>query len=190
MGSHASSYGDQATEALCRCDHYDAATWGNQEHCIQSREIVGGGEVEGFAHAFASRVWNNVGQNDGVFVYYKPFLRAQDLTVTYPPLHINLMNNVRWMEGKCLKAGRGVAMDWAEFYYQVALEATANYTSLPKLFDIYRRTCTGSTSTNCGGQDVQWSALLSNALAYYGGSSSNPSYARFRTTGINTGVDH
>jgi len=187
MGAHSYNYDDSATQALCKCDHY-STTWGNREHCLQSREIIGGSQLEGFAQAFATRTFNRNEQNDATFVYYKPFLYSNN-SVGYPPLRSFPVGYSKWMNTYCPSTGRGTELDWMQFYYQVSMEYSANYTSLPKLFDIYKRTCTGSTSNKCNGQSVSWSALQSNALAYYGGSTSNASYARFRDTGANAGVN-
>jgi hypothetical protein len=188
MGWHSYGYDDSATEASCKCDHYDTS-WGNQLHCIQSREIIGGAQLEGFAHAFASRVFNWTSDSNATFVYYKPFLYDSSF-VGYPPLGFDAYNPYLWMEDHCTSSGRGVELDWLNFYYGVSSEDTANQTIFSNLFEIYMQTCTGNAGIACSGQDVQWSALLTNAQAYYGGSAANSYYLRFRDRGIDSGIDH
>jgi hypothetical protein len=189
MGSPAAHYDDVAigaNEAVCRCDHY-GTEYSNTLHCLQSREITGAAQKEGFAHAFATRVFNSWVEPNATFVYYKPVLTYG---ISYPPVPTAIFNEYRWMENFCPAEGRGVELDWLTFFYRVSSEGAPNYTSFKRLWDIYRRTCTGSTTGNCSGQEVQWGNLLANALAYYGGSSTNPSFVRFRNTGMTQGVDH
>jgi hypothetical protein len=153
-----------------------------------SREFSGAAQAEGFAHAFATRAFNNWVEQNGTFVYYKPFLA---FGVSQPPVPVNMFTDFRWMESFCTAEGRGVELDWVTFFYRVSAEFAPNYTPFTKLFDIYRRTCSGNTTTNCTAtQDPQWAGLLANALALYGGSSSDPRFVRFRDTGIGEGVDH
>jgi hypothetical protein len=196
MGSHFFNYDDVATEDLCTCEHYDTS-WGNQVHCIQSREEIGGAQLEGFAQAFASRTFNNVNDSDGTFVYYKPFLEVLDEWGHWyaPPVAFDIYspagNRTRWMEQYCSAEGKGVELDWATFYYQVTSHATANTTNMQTLFSIYRRACTGNPIIKCSfGQHIAWSNLESAAFAHYGSNPVNPSFVRFLNTGINTGVVH
>ncbi len=189
------NYTDNAsTEPLCRCDHYTTA-WANQEHCMNSREYMGGGEMEGYAHASATRTFN---YDDSVgsakFVYYKPFLGFFDdgEEVELPPLAFNLSSSFRpkWLVNEC-PAGlnhEGNEYDWVTFYYAISVATIVNPTTFNDLTSIYRRACSGGTGL-CTGQDLTWSQLTSAALGYYGGSATNPKYVRFRDTGSSAGVN-
>lgn len=75
-----------------------------------------------------------------------------------------------------------------QFFYQATAEHTTNYTRVSKLFEIFRRACTGSATTKCAGQAITWPGLLSAAQTTYG-SATNASYLRFRDTGVSAGLD-
>jgi hypothetical protein len=152
MGNYNYDYDDSATEASCKCNHY-TTTWGNQTHCIQSREQLGGAMQEGFGHAFASRAFNFTQLPRATFVYYKPFLDDTS-SVDYPPLAFDAFNPTRWMDNHCVASGHGVEYDWMDFYYGVASSSSPDNTPFSDLFNIYKLACTGSTSTACNGQDV------------------------------------
>jgi hypothetical protein len=188
MGHASSSYSDTAQERLCKCDHYDTS-WSNQMHCLQSREITGGAQLEGFAQAFASRVFNQNGETGARFVYYKPFLYS-NLVVGYPPLASFPDGYSRWMETNCTSADRGTELDWMQFFYHVSAEYSASFTKLSDLFAIYRRACTGTATGMCNDHTVSWTKLLDAAKAHYGGSATNAKYLRFRDAGISSGVDN
>ena len=81
-------------------------------------------------------------------------------------------------------------MDWMTFYYRVAAESESTPVSFTHIFGIYKRACTGSSGTKCSGQTVSWSGLDASAQAYFGGSSTNPSYLQFAGWGVDSGVAH
>jgi hypothetical protein len=172
---------------VCRCDHYGDEF--GKSHCLQSREISGAAQNEGFAHAFATRLFNAWLEPNATFVYYKPVLTYG---ITPPPMPVNVFQDYRWMETFCPAEGRGVELDWLNFFHRVSAEFAPNNTSFADLFAIYRHACTGNTVQLCFGpsHDPEWNNLLASALAFYGGSSSNPRYLRFRDTGVAQGVDH
>ncbi len=188
MGRYYYDYDQSASQALCKCDHY-TTEWGNRAHCLQSREQSGGAQQEGFAHAFASRVFNNPFQADGTFVYYKPFLPLFG-PVQYPPIGRDAFAAQRWMENYCLGSQVGVEYDWLLFEYNVSSRDRENATDIPQLFDIYKMACTGTTTLKCAyNQDtIQWSDLRASAQGYYG--AFDPRYQRFHVTGEDFGVDH
>jgi hypothetical protein len=180
---------DEPAEPLCRCDHYDTS-WGNRHHCMQSREEQGGAQREGFAHAFAARMLNRTEQANAIFPYYKPVKFFATTNTIFPPVNMNLWSGSGtgpWMFNKCPAAGRGVEWDWMIFFYRVASESSINYTTFNDLFNIYKRACTGGAGS-CSDQQVNWANLLSAAQAYYGGSTTNPKYTRFRDMGVSGGV--
>ncbi len=185
MGFFSYDYNDIASEPLCKCNY--STQWGNTVHCLQSREWSGGAQMEGFAHAFASRVFNSPFEANGTFVYYKPF-EFWPGAFLYPPVGRNAFAMVHWMETHCLASARGTEFDWLTFEYNISSHNQSNPTDLPQLFDIYKRACTGNPSINCGGQNVQWETLRLAAQTHYG--AANPRYVRFRDTGMSYGVDH
>ncbi len=185
MGLFYYDYNDSATQRLCKCN-YDTS-WGNTVHCLQSREQSGGAQEEGLGHAYASRVYNDPYQANGTFVYYKPF-EYPAYNTTYPPVPKSAFNVQLWLESYCLATSRGVEFDWLTFEYNVGSWDRSNPTSIPQLFDIYRIACTGSSTTKCNNQTINWSNLLAAAATYYG--PFDPRYERFRVTGQDFGVDH
>ena len=186
MGQPYYFYWNEASERLCKCNY--GTEWGNTVHCLQSREASGGAQFEGFAHAFASRVFNSPFQANGVFVYYKPF-EYPAYYFQYPPEGRNAFGPMRWMESFCLAPEHGVELDWLTFEYNLSSHDRTSATDFPQLFDIYKLACTGSTSTKCNDQQVQWLDLQWYAAGYYGGVQ-DPRFQRFQLTGQDFGVDH
>jgi hypothetical protein len=64
IGQHAINY-NWGASAVCSCTHVANNPYSNT-HCIQSRRDTGAGQIEGFAHAFAARVFNRDYENKGV----------------------------------------------------------------------------------------------------------------------------
>lgn len=186
MGYHESSYAWAGAPQLCRCSHVDAL-YGNS-HCIQSRGSIGGGQVEGFAQAYAARVFNIDSQPNATFVYYKPFFTPYN-NPNYkmnPPMSFSAFSNNKFMSNYCGAANKGIELDWMQFYYQLTASATLNKTEMSYLFSIYRLACTNNVNTKCNGQTVTWEKLRATAQTYWGG---NPIYTKFRDTGVNAGVN-
>lgn len=186
MGYHESNYDWAGAPQLCRCSHVDAL-FGNS-HCIQSRGSIGGGQVEGFAQAYAARVFNEDSQANATFVYYKPFFTPYN-NPNYkmnPPMSFSAFSNNRFMSNYCGAANKGVELDWMQFYYQLTAQATLNKTEMSYLFSIYKLACTNNVNTKCNGQTVTWEKLRATAQTYWGG---NPIYTKFRDTGVNAGVN-
>ena len=185
MGFFSYNYNAAASERLCNCNY--STQWGNTSHCLQSREDSGGAQIEGFGHAFGSRVFNSPFEANGKFVYYKPF-EFYPYAFLYPPVGRDAFATVHWMETYCLASARGTEFDWLTFEYNISSYDRSSPTALPQLFEIYKRACTGNPSVRCGGQNVQWETLRSAAQTHYG--SIDPRYLRFRDTGQDFGVDH
>jgi hypothetical protein len=184
--------GDVSSEPLCTCNHYDQ-TWGNQLHCMQSRETIGGAEVEGFAQAFALRTFNRTNQFDPVMVYYKPFKFSAATNTVFPPLALDGWGaGTGWMREHCPEAWKGVELDWMRFFFRVSSETSSNATKFSDIFSIYRRACAvGGQPRDCieGIHNISWEHLLVAARAHYGGSVSDPRLVRFTNTGSQTGVN-
>jgi hypothetical protein len=187
MGSHEFNYAWQGAPQLCRCSHVDPL-YGNG-HCMQSRGSIGGGQIEGFAQAYAARVFNDDGQANATFVYYKPFLTPYNNPnyTMNPPMSFNAFTNNRFMSNYCGAAGKGIELDWMQFYYQLTARATINKTEMSYLFSIYKIACTGNQATKCNNQTVTWEKLRAAASTFWGANSFI--YAKFRDTGINAGVN-
>lgn len=179
---------------ICRCDHVDSA---NQLHCLQSDEEQGSGSHEGFAHFFASRIWNDRSGYGGIFTYYKHFLQPMPNLppVNVPPPFARIASGVlHWLDVRCgaePQVGRGVEWDWLMFYYDVNTGAAADRTPLggapPNLGTIYERAC-GTPGTPCKSQKVPYASLLGSAAVEFGGN--DPRFIRFRDTGNTHGINH
>jgi hypothetical protein len=151
----------------CGCAHVHAA---NQEHCLQSVERGGPAQSEGFAQFYASRSWNQEG-NDCTFTYYKEFLdttcrspnpsdckpyptaEGQTLISTLPPAAVSCRQPARWrnkqecniVSGASGTAGDyGTEYDWMGFLYSInrPTVATAPRVVTNDLWLIYRHACT------------------------------------------------
>lgn len=111
--------GDDPTNAACRCDHVVGF---NQNHCLQSREDYGIGFVEGFAHFYASMLYNARGTVDCAFVYYKP-INAGFAGVLAPPVKIDCGQTFQWRDNHCTEPEAGqdtaVEMDYMRFLWSV-----------------------------------------------------------------------
>jgi hypothetical protein len=184
---------DVASQPLCTCNHYTQA-WGNQIHCMQSREMSGGAQTEGFAHAFAVRSFNRTDQFDPKMIYYKPVKFNATSNTVFPPLSLDSWGAYPgpWMRPNCAEAGRGVEWDWMVYFFRVSTETSANYSRFQDIFNIYRRACAqGGQPSNCfGSRDITWEHLLVAARTYYGGSLTDPRYVRFQNLGSTTGVNY
>jgi hypothetical protein len=129
--------GDDPSESLCRCDH---VTNSNQTHCLQSRELYGTGYMEGFAHFFATQLYN---ERDGVgctFVYYKQFKHAT-LGVIQPPMAMNCGFAYGYRDHQCTPPAQGgahtaVELDFLRFLWNLH-SAGPNRLSLPEMIDIF-----------------------------------------------------
>jgi hypothetical protein len=187
MGFHAYEYTWTGAPELCRCSHV-SDVYGSG-HCIQSRSNITGAQLEGFAHAFAARVFNNDSETTARFIYYKPYLQpGLQPVVLNPPRWFNPQTNTKFMATYCSAAGKGTELDWMQFYYQLTAGATLNKTPMSNLFSIWKRACSGNINTKCKITDsVSWTTLQNAAQAYWGAGS--PLYNRFRDTGINAGVN-
>jgi hypothetical protein len=182
---------DNPTQPLCTCNHYDMS-WGNQIHCMQSRETTGGAQVEGFAHAFAIRVFNRTNQFDPIMVYYKPVKWYATSTPLLPPVALDGWGASPgpWMKTRCAEANKGVEWDWMVYFFRISTETSSDSTTFSDVFNIYKRACAQAGQPSiCFGQNIFWNQLVAAAQTYYGGSSTDPRFVRFRDLGATTGVN-
>lgn len=172
---------DMPTQTACQCN-FDAGY--GTSHCLQSRELQGGAEVEGFGHGFASRIFNSASEANGAFNYYKPF-RPDTGPRLFPPMYRDTYNAQRWMELHCTASDKGVEWDWSTFVFNVSNISTANQTKLSDLFNIYKAAC---GFANCDNNDlVGFPELDFMASSYYAG---DARYTRFHNAGNSHGINH
>jgi hypothetical protein len=163
------AYDQDASESLCSCA-YDLS-WGNTEHCMQSREHIGGAQVEGFAQFFASRVFNNPAQGDGTLVYYKPIAWDNWMDPAWPPSPVDPANTYRWRNTECPAAFTGVEMDWMGFFYALTMEYTSDSVPVSDLVGVYRHACGQGSPSSCNITFTTWSFLSFWKNSYW---SNNP----------------
>jgi hypothetical protein len=150
-GADYSSGNDTAAE-LCKCDHPGQYPPGYTvpAHCLQSRETFGAAGNEGFAQAFASRVFNIDTEANGVLVYYGLFW---DGDYEFPPRAFNAYEPTdpeSWMRSNCTPGTYvGVEWDWFNFLYTVTSQATASRINLEHYYGIYRCSCNPTTCNVC-----------------------------------------
>ncbi len=194
VGTFVTNYAWPDLPKVCGCAHVDDVF--GKSHCMQSRGDTGSAQVEGFAHAFSARVFNFDGQNDGIFTHYKPFLSpysAPNPTFN-PPIGFRMLWDTKFMSNFCSagSTGKGIELDWMQFFYKVTALQTPNRTSLTDLFLLYHHACSNGTSWSmkCDqlqGHSVNWTKLLFAAQELYG--LSDARYLRFRDTGFAVGVN-
>jgi len=166
MGTLGFTYSDSATQWQCRCDH---VTTGSQEHCLQSRENLGAAQNEGWGHFHAADLYNNPGDTNMSFAYYKEFavdFHGQPIVIS-PPVVVSTYSPIRWMTTYCPSTSRGTELDWLGFYWWVHGKGGSNKYTYADFNTVYRRACTGG-SAKCSGQTPSWNNLVTavNALAF------------------------
>ncbi|MFZ5896827.1 MAG: hypothetical protein ACOY0T_37570 [Myxococcota bacterium] len=154
-----------AAPPICTCASvYDEA---ERSHCIQSREATSVAQVEGFAHFVATATLNSPAQSPAWFPYYKNFL-STDGNVYQPPMGFATVP-WHWLRDQCPAGNGGVELDWMTFFYALTRNASASQYSFNDIAVTYRRTCTGSNTTNCVKESVTpWAGLVAAATAIHG----------------------
>ncbi len=149
------------TPPLCRCDHVTVA---NDWHCLQSVELPGAAQTEGYAQFYASRIWNNAADNDCVFGYYKEFrdrtcpagadctqLGTDDWSI-FPPVARACKAPVKWRNRECPNVEYGTEYDWMGFLYAVNTDSVAGL-SIEDIFGAYVEACGGNCKDSLVGFD-------------------------------------
>lgn len=132
--------GTQTDSGACGCAFVtDPIMEGS--HCLQSKNSWGIATNEGFAHYFASRVWNYDDPATCNFVYYKNI--KEGAAILKPPLTRSCAAPVKWMANNCPELFRGVEWDWMNFQRAIAVASAP--TTLTDLLDIYKRACGGKS---------------------------------------------
>jgi hypothetical protein len=143
-----------ATE-LCGCQHVGVA---NAEHCLQSVETCGKGQLEGFAQFYASKAWNRQTDDDCTFVYYKEFLdetcRSQECVdfptpggalfqSSLPPIPMSCADTFKWRNNHCPiseAAEMGIELDWMGFFWNLHTQGESR-SMMSDIWAIYRHAC-------------------------------------------------
>jgi len=187
--------GEFDTLPYCRCDQ----VINGPEHCLQMLHGSGPASLEGAAHYFSTKIWNNDSQANAKFVYYKKFQNV-DGTITYPPYGYEGFNPVKWMENHCSGGpnwtGMGTEWDWLTFRYNIASRDRTNRTMSTDVNGIMNRACLGypgcdsNWSLPPGQYDGYTESIVDAARNWYGGSYGDPRYQRFQQAGVNHGIAH
>jgi hypothetical protein len=141
---------------------------------LQSLELPGAAELEGFAQYYSSKVWNNPGPNCG-FAYYKEFLwpigqcpagaTCQDFgapavgLVEHPPVAVSCKAPRRWRNTNCVTPAfqpttTSTEFDWMSFLYNLDTTAPTIAPGAPPIPPLGLGSSTGIFgiyTTACGG---------------------------------------
>lgn len=113
---------DEIDNQACRCDHIIDDPGDNTTHCMQSREEYGAGFKEGFAHFYASMIYNSRDAAHCDFVYYKP-INVGILGILEPPMRVDCDTVYEWRDDHCTPPDGGpqtaVEMDYMRFLWNV-----------------------------------------------------------------------
>jgi hypothetical protein len=164
---------------VCGCSHIPLE---DRTHCLQSQERVGFAVNEGFAHYFASNLYNTTAGADCTFVYHKSFLEPSG-NILPPPVARSCSAKVRWLEKHCPAPARGVEWDWLNFDRAIAV--ATNPTRMGDLFSIWNLACGGP----CNTAERNFAEMSAAADQYYG-SPQDPRAFTFQERGVSYGVDH
>lgn len=172
---------DNPSQALCRCD--DVFAPADRLHCIQSREVGGSAQTEGFGHFIATVAQNTAADVNAWFPYYKE-VRWSNNVVYPPPVGLSAYGPTKWMESYCPAANRGTELDWTGFYYWIHRRSTSAF-SLAQIGNVYKQACGGVKCTQS--VDTPWSSLRAAADALHGSTSAKAQF--WRQQGDAFGVD-
>jgi hypothetical protein len=166
---------------LCTCDHLTVSN----SHCLQSREYFNSSLDEGWGHFFASNLFNNRSQSNGVFGYYKAFLNPGSSTPVGPPVTANVHTSYNWQDTYCSTSARGIELDWLGFFYAINNTGGSYQYTFTDIKNVYGELCGGA----CGTSDTEtWSGLVSAVTSEFGPASGE--YSHWVTKGGEFGVDN
>lgn len=176
------AYGDNGAGLYCECEHVTADE--DKEHCMQSREPLGGVAAEAQAHAVAAGTWNLPSESACQFVYYKN-MRIPFLAIISAPVPVTCTSQVKWLENTCLAADRGVEWDWMNWMHNVNIAPSGSVSSIGDVADVFVRACGG---TSCTGLTPTPGQLITAARTKYGLGS--PKALRLENAVNNYGANH
>jgi hypothetical protein len=142
-------------------------------------------QVQGYAHFFASNVWNDPAQSQCRFTYYKGFY---DGTKHAPPYPVSCIDQHQWTEEHCPITGRAAEYDWLGFYTALPRDSYAPI-SHTELAGVYVEMCGGSICTTS--KTSSWTGtngLLKAAESYFPSGTLDPRYSTFNNAGSAYGV--
>ncbi|WP_394821604.1 hypothetical protein [Pendulispora albinea] len=163
--------------AACKCDFVEAA---NKLHCLQSRHAWWTAEIEGWAHFFAQRTFNERTRDDPVFAYYKE-VRTDDGITHRPPFVTNALTPVKWIPNHCPLANKSSEWDLLVFLTALHGGSAPNALSMSEIFGVYEKLRSTSAPRT-------WSGMDGAALAYFGNDPNHVKYKRFHEAGLASGV--
>lgn len=185
FGNISVNYNQNATQAVCNCDHIPFAP--DRSHCLQSREQLGAARNEGWGHFYASTLFNSSSHSTAPFGYYKAFLNPSGSsgctpTACSPPVTADALISYEWRQSHCNASDRGTELDWMGFFYFLHTR-TANAYTFGDFEDLFEEECGGT----CNGGSVSWSTLEGAAEDEFGVGSSKAAF--LTDTGDGYGVD-
>jgi FG-GAP-like repeat len=178
------------TPELCTCN---AVEKHNSLHCLQSLETSSAAQVEGFAHFYASKAFNDLDESACVFTYYKQMQLPScpagftctprgNLFVIQPPFPVSCKDAVKWRNSHCGVPQFGIEWDWLTFYWNLNTSGPAKL-AMPELYGVYRQACGG---VSCNGHDTNWTTLENAAQTVFG--ARDPKALNFIQQGNSHGV--
>jgi hypothetical protein len=174
-------YGAGELVPTCSCNHVLPESW--RPHCLQSREYLRVGLVEGFGYFWAAKVFNSMSGSDCRVVHPKAF-REDSGAVVGPPYPADCRSHIRWMENHCTQADRGVEWDWVNFFWNWHT-VSSDKATMADIYDVIWNACTAGCQS---WETILWSGLRNAAIGKWG--ISGPKFIYFDTEAGSNGVDH
>jgi hypothetical protein len=136
--------GPEYDESFLDCAEYLWAA--DRAHDFASREYASTAAVEGFAHYYAASVWNNGGENDCSFYYYKTVdFEPRDYYWNDPNRHVwvadpnpiySCATSRTFLEGWCYPwDGYGVESDWLTFWWDIQTQMGLTFGQISDIYD-------------------------------------------------------
>jgi hypothetical protein len=146
------------TNGACRCDQVVSA---NQLHCIQSLEQYAAAFIEGFAHFYAAKLYNNRLETDCEFGYYKE-VWALFVTLT-PTVPVTCASTAEWRDSHCSAIpNSAVEMDVMRFLW-------ALHSTLPDRLTMDEIAAMFSAAqSHAGALPITWNDLKAGAQTAFG----------------------
>jgi hypothetical protein len=133
----------------------------NQLHCIQSLEQYAAAFIEGFAHFYAAKLYNNRLETDCEFGYYKE-VWALFVTLT-PTVPVTCASTVEWRDSHCSAIpNSAVEMDVMRFLW-------ALHSTLPDRLTMDEIAAMFSAAqSHAGALPITWNDLKAGAQTAFG----------------------
>ena len=182
------SYKDHPSiPALCSCNGFIPGDMGL--HCLQSQEVYAAGSKEGFAHFYATLMWNDPSASSPRFQYYKAFREPSNTVTPAGSKVVNVRQNppLKWSDTHCAStaAGRSTEYDFLGFYWSINTAAPSARTSLSDLQAIMTALADSPLDP---AHEGSWNAYQNAAATVFGTNSAK--FQKFFADGSTFGVDH